>query len=129
MKKTIKEDRQRKVIKEELLNDNLILEYTQEKDKIIVGVRFVDSPISGIKEHILATYDVAEYTEHIGELIQISEDKSAVALFKPIEGGYQLYRVYDTEEHSSEVDDFIDIVYDKKFPHQPLNKQLVKKKM
>ena len=128
MKKTIKEDRERNIIKSELLNDNTLLEYVAEKRDIVIGIRFVESPTKGIREQILLRVDVAEFTDHIGQLIQVNEDKTAIAIFKPLEDSYMLEQVYDLEEHTFGIPEFLDLHYQKKFPNAPLKKQYYKEK-
>ena len=38
MKKTIKEDKERIIIKEEFINDNTLLEYVKEDNNVIIGI-------------------------------------------------------------------------------------------
>lgn len=128
MEKTIKKDQERNIIKSELLNDNTLLEFVAKNHDIIASVRYIDSPITGIRENILFKMDVADYTKHVGEIIQISEEKEAIAIFQPIEEGYQLKQVYDTQEHQFAISEFVDLVYKKHFPTQPLKNAYIKEK-
>ena len=125
MKKTIKEELNRQILKQTLINDNTLLEIESNKRNIIISVRFVEG--LGIKEHVLTHMDVAVFTDHIDEIIQFNEDKSAIAIFQLVDGVLVLANVYDTLKHQFAISDFIDIVYRLKFPDKPLNKQLMKK--
>lgn len=128
MKKTIKEDQERFVMQSELLNDNTLLEYVADHGYMVVGVRFIESPLKGMKEHILLNMDIVEYMKHRAEVIQINEDKSAIATFRPTDDGYVLEDVYDTIEHQFGYQEFIDLEYQKRFPEQPLKGQYYKRK-
>lgn len=128
MKKTIKADKSRKILKEEFLNDNSLLEITMEDNRdILVGVRFVEGVGSGIKEHILARINIYDYASEYSDLVKISYDSSAIAIFNKTKAGYQLDRFYDLEEHAFALDEFKDIVFKKKFPELALDKYLVLK--
>ncbi len=129
MKKTIREDQERFIMKSELLNDNTLLEYVAEHGNMIVGVRYIESPISGIKEDILINMDIVEFMKHQEELLEINEDKTGIAIFKPSEEGYySLIDVYDTVEHQFGIQDFIDLEYEKRFKDKPLVGQYYKRK-
>lgn len=131
MRKNIKADKERTIIKEEYINDNSLLEATLEDNReVTLTIRFVKSPIEGIKEHFLTKmtiYDFLSETD-FNNFLKISEDNSAIAIFKEVPEGFQLERLYDTEEHSFALDEFIDIVYKEKFPELALNKHLVLKR-
>lgn len=120
MKKTIKEDQARLVLHQELLNDNSLLEIVADHGFMDVGVRFIESPTSGMKEHTLLHMDIVEYMHNKEELIEINEGKDAIAVFRPIGEEYQLEGVYDTIKHEFAYADFVDIVYQKKFPNAQL---------
>ena len=128
MEKTIKKDRERFVLKEELVNDNTLLEYTYEGMNIHIGVRYVDSPVGGIKETHLCTIHVHDYQDMVPDLIRINDDRNAIAVFKRTDKGLQLDRLYDAESHGFVVDDFRDQQFKEKFPYKPLPEQLLKKK-
>lgn len=125
MKDTIRKDRERKVIEEEYLDDNTLLEVTLEDKKVVIGIRFVDSPVSGIKEHILHTMTVEDYMKNKDKTIMINEERNAIAIFGRNEEGYYLENVYETEEHSFSPSDFADIVFMKRFPQKKLTKNLM----
>ena len=127
MKKTIKEDKERIIIKEEFINDNTLLEYVKEDNNVIIGIRYIESPIGGIKENILVRIKKEDFTD-IHNFFKIDSQKSTIAIFNAKEDGYQLTKVYDIEEHSLVSEEFMDIVYNKKFPKQPLDKHLVLRK-
>ena len=128
MKKTIKEDQNRLILESELLNDNTLLEYTADQGYMIVGIRYVESPISGIKEHVLIKMDIADFLKHKEELIEINEDHSAIAIFTPQGDEYVLRGVYNAVSHGFETPEFIDLEYKKAFPSQPMERNFVKKK-
>ena len=127
MKKTIKKDQERYILKQVYVNDNTLLQYTYEDDKVIISVRFVETPLSGIKEHILCQLELDEFMHSLEDFIQISDDKSAIAIYKKTDQGFQLNRLYHTNHHDFTVDDFMDLEYEKSFPNIPLTKQLIKK--
>lgn len=126
MKKTIKEDKSRNVIKEEYITDNTLLEYVLEEAKVIIGIRYIDS--QKIKETILLRISLEDYAERESSFLDISEDKSTIATFTRVGEEYQLDRVYETTDHSFVAEDFKDVAYMLKFPNQKLNKQLIKQK-
>lgn len=124
MKDTIKKDRERKVIKEEYLDDNTLLEVTLEDKKVTISVRYVESPVHGIKEHILLTMTVEEYTKSKDKFIMINEERNAIAIFERKGEVFFLRSVYETEEHSFSAADFTDLVFKKRFPQKQLTKEL-----
>ena len=126
MKKTIREDQKRLILKSEFLNDNTLLEYVADQGRMVVGVRFIESPLKGIKEHIILNMDIVEYMKHSDELIEVNEDKTAIATFQPTTEGYVLQDVYDTVEHQFGYQEFVDLEYKKRFPTKPLKGQYIK---
>ena len=128
MKKTIKEDQERLILQSELLNDNTLLEVVADHGNMVVGVRFVDSPLTGLREHILIKMDIVEYMKHQDNLMEINEDRTSIAIFTPAEEGYVLKDVYDTLEHQFGYQEFVDIEYRKRFPNKPLKGQYLKGK-
>lgn len=128
MKKTIKEDQERLILQSELLNDNTLLEVVADHGNMVVGVRFVDSPLTGLREHILIKMDIVEYMKHQDKLMEINEDKTSIAIFTPTEKGYVLKDVYDTVEHQFGYQEFVDIEYKKRFPNKSLKGQYLKEK-
>lgn len=125
MKSTIKKDRERKVIKEEYLDDNTLLEVTIEDKMVVIGIRYVESPIAGIKENILLTMTPEEYMKDKDQTFMINDERNAIAIFEQREEGYFLRDVYETEEHSYAPSDFVDIVFKKRFPQKQLTKELM----
>ncbi len=119
IKKTIKEDQKRLILKSEMINDNALLEYTADQGKMIISVRYVD--LSKIKEDIILSMDIVEYMKHQDNLIEFNEDKSAIATFKPVEEGYAIHNVYDTVDHEYSIPEFADLEYKKRF-----NKELIR---
>lgn len=125
MKKTIKKDKHRYILKEEYLNDNALLEYSLENKKIVVGIRFIEGCM---KEHILGQYPVREFVEEEKNLIRFNKKKNAIALFRKVGEDYQLDGLYNAEEHSFEVPDFLELAYQKEFPQEPLGENRVYQK-
>lgn len=122
MKDTIREDNERKVIKQEYLNDNALLEVAEVDDSIRISVRFVEKKT--IKEHTISIMTKEKYAE-IGESsIIASEDGKKLAIFRKEGNEFQLDRLYDLEEHEFSVADFMDIEYRKHFKEPVLNKYL-----
>ncbi len=128
MEKTIKADKKRKILTEDFLNDNTLLQATLQNNRdVLVGVRFVDGP-QRITEHILTRMTIYDYMSDYSNLVRISKDSSSIAIFnKTDEGLLQLSRFYDASAHEFALDEFIDIVYEKKFPELALDKHLVLK--
>ena len=123
MEKTIKDDLNREIVYSKLINDNTLLEYYVKDDKFYITVRFIEG--SSIREHYLKVLPVDATLEDFSQMINFNEDNTAIAIFDKTDDGYQLHGVYDTEEHSYEASDFIDIVYNKKFKKK-LGKRLIK---
>ena len=122
MKTTIKKDRQDKVLSEELISDNALLQYRQtSEDEVSIVVRYIDS--SSIKETTLYKTDPTNNKY----LLCISDDKQALAVFEEHKDDFVLSRLYDVKEHTFVPHDFIDIAYNQKFPNQQVNHQLVLK--
>jgi hypothetical protein len=123
MEKTIKDDLNREITFRKIINDNTLLEYYIKDNRFYITVRFVEG--SSIKEHYLTVLPVDTTLEEFSQIVNFNEDNTAIAIFNKTDDGYQLHGVYDTEEHSYEASDFIDIAYDKKFKKK-LNKRLIK---
>ena len=110
MKSRIKEDKEVKVLSEELLSDNALLQYRQTADnEISVVIRYVKA--SSIKEVTLFKTD----PKNNKYLLSISDDKEAVAVFEEQEQGFILTRLFELENHTFECSDFIDLAYNKHF--------------
>ena len=126
MRKTLREDRERMVLQSELLNDNSLLEYSTNHGYMDVGVRYVDS--AAIREDILLHMNIVEFMKHKEELVQKSEDGNAIAIYKPgtKPTEYVLDTVYDAQSHEFAIPEFVDLVYQKRFPNQPLKNSYVK---
>ena len=116
------------VLQSELLNDNSLLEYSTNHGYMDVGVRYVDSAASSIREDILLHMNIVEFMKHKEELVQKSEDGNTIAIYKlgtkPTE--YVLDTVYDAQSHEFAIPEFVDLVYQKRFPNQPLKNSYVK---
>lgn len=128
MKDTIKEDRNRIIIKEELLDDNNLIqyEYDKENDNVVLGIRFIENRT--INEHILTTLSIHEYASELNKRVKINEDNSSIAIFNKKDNNYVLEDCYNLKEHSFSSSEFVDIEYNNKFPNILLNKILVYKK-
>lgn len=125
MKDTIKKDKERKIIKEEYLDDNTLLEVSIDEGMVIISVRFVESPITGIREHTLLQVKAEDYMKHMDKLIDVNEKKDAIAIFTPTKEGYLLRDVYDAKEHEFTNTDFTDLLYRERFPQKKLNKRTI----
>ena len=128
MKRTIKEDNQRKILESKYLNDNTLLEFVLEKNEVIITVRFVSGVVSGIQEITLTRISLEDYANNLSKIIEENEDKTAIAIFTKREetGEYELRNVFNVEEHQYAILEFMDIVYKKKFPNRELSKNLTK---
>ena len=121
MENKIKDDLNRKILYQRLINDNTLLEYVLKNDKVLVCIRFVESPTSGIKEHVLKILEDDEI-DTVNNSIVVNEDNSAIAIFKKGNNKYQLNGVYYTDEHAFIPCDFVDIAYKEKFSEKKLIK-------
>lgn len=130
MEKTIKADRKRKILKEEFLDDNALLEIIMEENRdVIIGLRFVDSHKNQIKEQILTRMSIYDYMSEYENLLKVSSDNTAIAIFKKVseEEEYQLDKMYYIKEHIFADEEFLDITYREKFPNLSLDKHLILK--
>ena len=127
MKKTIKEENNRKILESRYLNDNTLLEFVLEGNQVVASIRYVSGVVSGIREITLATMSLEDYANNLSKIFEENEEKNAIAIFKRDEqGNYELRNVFDVEEHSYATLEFMDIVYAKKFPNKKLNKNLTR---
>lgn len=127
MKKTIKEENNRKILESRYLNDNTLLEFVLEGNQVVASIRYVSGVVSGIREITLATMSLEDYANNLSKIFEENEEKNAIAIFKRDEqGNYELRNVFDVEEHSYAILEFMDIVYAKKFPNKKLNKNLTR---
>lgn len=128
MKKTIKEDNARRILESRYLNDNTLLEFVLEGNQVVANIRYVSGVVSGIREITLTTMSLEDYANNLSKIIEENKDKDAIAIFKRDEdGNYELRNVFDVEEHSYAILEFMDIVYSKKFPNKKLDKNLTRK--
>ena len=127
MKKTIKKDMERISIYQTFINENTLLESVLEEDeKVSIVVRYVDNPVSGIKEHCLARVGMEAYQDYLENFLEINDEADAIALFTPTREGLQLDRLYDTKNHRFASEEFMDLEYKERFHKQP--KQFIKHK-
>lgn len=133
MKNTIKEDLERIVIKEEIINDNSLLQYECNRDNKIVtlGVRYIKN--NTIQENILTTMTLDEYINELDNIVKININNSAIAIFKKetyrnVFNEYILHDCYDLNKHTFASSEFLDIEYNEKFPNNKVDKYLVVKK-
>lgn len=126
MKKSIRDDRKREVFSSEYLNDNALLElrFVENRD-VAYCIRYVDAKEKSIKEDFLTQMSIYDYVSERADLVKVSEDASTIAIFKKVEEGFQLAKIYDTKKHEFAMEEFMDIEYEKKFPKHPLNKQFI----
>lgn len=130
MKKTIKEDNERKILKQEYLSENSLLEYIEEKDKVFICVRYIENSYfeNGIKEMVVAVLSKEEYETELNNIIEISENNNAIAVFKKRKKDnteeYYLEKVCMLDEHKSESSDFVDCAYALYFPGKKLGQYL-----
>ncbi len=123
MKQTIKADKEERVISGFFVSDNALIEYRETDNNTVRAViRYVEN--STIKEDTLY---IGKLDEEVYS-IDISEDKTTIAIFKKVGQQKNLVRLYDIESHSLENTEFMDIAYNKKFPTKQVTDQLVLKK-
>ena len=123
MRKTIRADKEERVISDFFVSDNALIEYRQKDDNTVHAVvRYVEH--SSIKE---VTLYVAKMGEEIYS-IDISEDSTAIAVFKHQGDTKRLVRFFDVEEHMTETEEFMDLAYNRKFPTKKVTDQLILKK-
>ena len=130
MKKTIKEDKERLIIKEELIGDNNLIqyEYNPQNDIVLLGVRFIED--CSIKEHIITYLTIHQYAKELDKIVRFNEDNNAIAIFKKDNDEYVLQNFYNLETHDFSCIDFMDLEYNNKFPNNKINDRyvLIKKK-
>lgn len=128
MKNTIKSDNERLIIKEELLDDNSLLqyEYDRENDKVLLAIRFIKHHT--IQEHILTILSIHEYASELDDRVKINEDHTSIAIFDKKDNDYVLRDCYNLQEHNYAINDFVDIEFNNKFPNIKINNYLVLKK-
>ena len=132
MKKTIKEERDRTIIKEEIIDNNSLIqyEYDEETNNVLLVVRFVKH--NTIKEHVLITMTLDDYNDELDKIVKFNKNNSAIALFQKRTYGifneYTLRDCYDLKEHSFASAEFLDIEYNERFPNNKVDKYLVVKK-
>lgn len=123
MRNTIKADKEERVISDFFVSDNALIEYRQKDDNTVHAVvRYVEH--SSIKE---VTLYIADPKKDIYS-IDVSEDSTAIAVFKQEGEDKRLVRFYDVEEHMTETSDFMDLAYNRKFPTKKVTEQLILKK-
>ena len=114
MKKTIKEDSKRIILKQNYLDDNNLLEYHINGQKVSLVVRYIE--MNKIHEITLINMDFNDYLNELHNIVKINDDNNAVAIFKKDNNDeYWLYDIYKTEDHSLGYLDFLDIEYDNYF--------------
>lgn len=127
MEQTIKKDNERKVIKQEYLNENSLCETVVIDNSIRISIRFIEH--SSVKEHIITTLPAEVYLTESEDRIRISEDGRMLAVFSKRKEEFFLNRLYDLEEHCFSVPDFIDIEYKKHFQSPKLDSHLTYQKV
>jgi hypothetical protein len=126
MERTIKQDNKRKIIQDEYINDNLLLEctYDNKTNIVTVSVRYV-SELNTITETILARMNFDEYLKSFYDIIRFNDEKDTIAIFKKEDSDFRLERVFNIEEKSFIAEDFKDVVFENKFVPLKLGENLV----
>ncbi len=125
MKRTIKEERETEIIKEEFLDENSLLQYKKDNNNNFeVVIKYITK--NQIHEQFLARIENSNPNK---TLLQLNEDSTAIAIFKKYDNAYQLKRLYKVRTHSFAHSEFLDIVYPNFFSKTKLDShlQLVKK--
>ena len=68
MKKTIKEENNRKILESRYLNDNTLLEFVLEGNQVVASIRYVSGVVSGIREITLATMSLEDYANNLSKI-------------------------------------------------------------
>lgn len=118
MNLNIKDELTRKVIEEELLLDNALLQYAQNEDEVEVVIRYIES-FNKIREYLLGVLSFDEYLYNRYEHVEINKESNTIAFFKKInnklddnrEENYELSKLYNYEKHLSLGPAFIDLHY------------------
>lgn len=126
MERTIKQDNKRKIIQDEYINDNLLLEctYDNKTNIVTVSVRYV-SELNTITETILARMNFDEYLKSFYDIIRFNDEKDTIAIFKKEDSDFRLERVFNIKEKSFIAEDFKDVVFENKFVPLKLGENLV----
>ena len=109
-----------------LIHDNALLLYRyndKDKDKVDISIRYVE----GNKIHDQYLTTLPKDKLYVG-LLEISHDGKSVATYKEVGEDYVLDRLYDIEDHSFGIPEFLDLEYKKAFPNNELSPQFVKKR-
>ena len=123
MKNTIKADKEERIISDFFVSDNALIEYRQKDDNTVRAVvRYVEH--NSIKEFTLYIADIKEEIYSI----DISEDSTAIAVFKQEGKDKRLVRFFDVETYQTETEEFLDLAYNRKFPTKQVTDQLILKK-
>ena len=123
MKKTIKADKEERIITDFFVSDNALIEYRQKDENTVHAViRYVEH--NAIQE---VTLYIANLQDEVYS-IDISEDSTAIAVFKKEGKNKRLVRFFDIETHQTETEEFMDLAYNRKFPTKQVTDQLILKK-
>ena len=114
MKKTIKEEIATRYIKEELLDDNNLLQYAADdsQNSVCIKIRYVEG--NTIKEIVLATLSKEDFKER-KVILNFNQDKTAIAIKERIGREYRLTKLYSLKDHSFSNPDFMEMEYRKLF--------------
>ena len=114
MKKTIKEELATRYIKEELLDDNNLLQYAADdsQDSVCIKIRYVEG--NTIKEIVLAILSKEDFKER-KVILNFNQDKTAIAIKERIGREYRLTKLYSLKDHSFSNPDFMEMEYRKLF--------------
>ena len=111
MKKTIKEELATRYIKEELLDDNNLLQYAADdsQNSVCIKIRYVGG--NTIKEIVLAILSKEDFKER-KVILNFNQDKTAIAIKERIGREYKLTKLYSLKDHSFSNPDFMEVVLD-----------------
>ena len=114
MKKTIKEELATRYIKEELLDDNNLLQYAADdsQNSVCIKIRYVEG--NTIKEIVLATLSKEDFKER-KVILNFNQDKTAIAIKERTGREYKLTKLYSLKDHSFSNPDFMEMEYRKLF--------------
>ena len=125
MKDNIREEIERNYLKQEFINDDLLLFIHKPKEnKVYVKIRFIEN--RKINEHYIARLTFKEYLE--GNRIRINKNKSAIAVFKKINNQDVLDNLYTLKDHDCVSQDFLDCAHNIYFNNEVDEKHVLIKK-
>ena len=128
MRKNIKEELEEQYLRAVLINDDNLLIYTENEyvdNRVDMKVRYVDR--NRIIEQYITSFTREEFLTKRDELIEINDDRTAIATYKEQDEQLKLDRLYMLDTHWFGASDFIDLEYNRYFPENNLSYELIKK--